>query len=485
MLTSKSGPAAATARYAQGLVTLDAELEDVELAVDGELPVWLEGQLVRNGPGKFEAGQQAFRHWFDGQAMLHRFAIAEGQVRYGNRFVDTPNLHSVRGGRIGFGEFATDPCGKFFSRYFARFRMGRKASDELPGNPLINVATMADGQFAITEIPIAVQFDPATLATLGFASYQDDLHGQLTCAHPHRIPGTADLVNYLLNFGPRSDYQIYRQRSGRMSRELVAAVPDRHPGYLHSFAVTENYVVLAVYPFVVNPASLLLRNRPFIQNYRWRPGLGTRFIVIRLDDGTVQELACPQPFFAFHHINAYEAVDGQIVLDLCTYPDAESIPAMYLNRLRTGGPLQLPVPTRFQLDLNAGSVRRSPLSSERFELPRISYDRHSGRPYRFAYGAGDHFGDGRDFFNQLVKLDVQNGRTDLWYEPGTYPSEPVFVAAPGAENEDDGIVLSVVLDAATARSFLLVLDAGSWQELARATVPHAIPFNFHGQFTRR
>jgi carotenoid cleavage dioxygenase-like enzyme len=39
----------------------------------------------------------------------------------------------------------------------------------------------------------------------------------------------------------------------------------------------------------------------------------------------------------------------------------------------------------------------------------------------------------------------------------------------------------VVLDARAGRSFLLVLDAGSFGELARATAPHHIPFGFHGQ----
>ena len=43
-------------------------------------------------------------------------------------------------------------------------------------------------------------------------------------------------------------------------------------------------------------------------------------------------------------------------------------------------------------------------------------------------------------------------------------------------------MLSVVLDARAGRSFLLVLDAGTFEELARAEVPHHIPFGFHGQF---
>ena len=33
-----------------------------------------------------------------------------------------------------------------------------------------------------------------------------------------------------------------------------------------------------------------------------------------------------------------------------------------------------------------------------------------------------------------------------------------------------------------ASSFLLVLDAESFAERARAEVPHHIPFGFHGQF---
>ena len=60
----------------------------------------------------------------------------------------------------------------------------------------------------------------------------------------------------------------------------------------------------------------------------------------------------------------------------------------------------------------------------------------------------------------------------------------MFVAAPGAQREDDGVLLSVVLDAGEGSSFLLVLDAGTLSEIARATVPHHIPFGFHGQFAR-
>ena len=60
----------------------------------------------------------------------------------------------------------------------------------------------------------------------------------------------------------------------------------------------------------------------------------------------------------------------------------------------------------------------------------------------------------------------------------------MFVARPNAEDEDDGVLLSVVLDASAGTSFLLVLDASDLSELARADAPHHIPFGFHGQFAR-
>ena len=57
--------------------------------------------------------------------------------------------------------------------------------------------------------------------------------------------------------------------------------------------------------------------------------------------------------------------------------------------------------------------------------------------------------------------------------PGCYPGQPVFVASPGSSIEDEGVILSVVLDPQIGGSFVLVLDAWSLAD-GREQVPHHI-----------
>src|SRR5581483_6972361 len=103
----------------------------------------------------------------------------------------------------------------------------------------------------------------------------------------------------------------------------------RRPAYMHSFALTERYVVLVEFPFVVNPLSLALSGRPFIENYRWEPQRGTVFNVVDRRDGSLRARVGGPAFFAFHHVNAFE--DGeQLSIDVCAYPDASVVQALYL-----------------------------------------------------------------------------------------------------------------------------------------------------------
>jgi beta,beta-carotene 9',10'-dioxygenase len=99
--------------YLAGFRTLDTETSGVELEWQGAPPAWLNGALLRTGPAKFKIGGSTYKHWFDGLAMLHRFAFVGGRVRYANRFLQSGAYRdTIVRNAIARNEFATNRTGR-------------------------------------------------------------------------------------------------------------------------------------------------------------------------------------------------------------------------------------------------------------------------------------------------------------------------------------------------------------------------------------
>jgi beta,beta-carotene 9',10'-dioxygenase len=446
------------------------------LEVEGTLPAWLQGTLLRNGPALFEDTDAPVNHWFDGQAMVHRFTIAEGRIGYANRFLRTKAYEAMKSGRLSYSEFATDPCRSIFKRAMTIF------DPQVTDNTSVSIARLGEEYHAMTEGPLSVRFDPETLETLG---YGEHVPGLIATAHPHTDPDSGALLNLATNMGPVNSYRFYVQEPGSEPRVLAKrAVAE--PGYIHSFAMTDRYVALAEFPFVVNSIEIPLSGKPFIENFRWKPERGTRIFVWDRRTGDKVGTYKTDAGFAFHHVGAWEDGD-RLVMEWCDHGTPDVIDALYLDKLRAPESRRNPdrAPARLRrvtVDLASGDVESEWRSEHDLELPRINEQANYLRRYRFVYGFGRGEASEYDTADRLVKVDNETGEATVWSEPGVYTGEPVFVAAPGGRDEDDGVLLSVVLDAQRGRSSLLVLDARTMTELARAHAPHAIPHGIHGIF---
>jgi beta,beta-carotene 9',10'-dioxygenase len=460
--------------FLAGFKTLKAESQGVDLAWQGTPPSWLNGVLLRTGPAKFEVGAAAYHHWFDGLANLHRFAFEGHHVRYANRFLHSSAYRdAIVHNAIANDEFATNRAGPVWSSFFAR--LTGKPTDN--GN--VNVLAYGDHDMvALTETPYPLRIDPKTLETLGHFEWTDDLKCQVTTAHPHYDAARRLIYNFEIAFGRKTLYRFTRMAPGAHCRSVVAEFETSEPAYTHSFAMSERYLILAEFPLVTTPLRLLFSGRPFIETYRWSPARGLRFTVIDKETGAIVRRAEAEACFSFHHVNAFEE-DGAVVLDLLAYPDAKIVDALYLAELRAGKAIPQSLLTRFVIPLGEGPVTQTVLSAAPLELPRIAYRRLAGRRHRYVWGASPM---GNGFFNSLVKQDLESHELASWTGKDSFPGEPVFVATPNAAAEDEGVLLSVVLDGEGERSFLLVLDAATMQESARAYAPHAIPFGFHGNY---
>lgn len=464
------------AAYATGFADLDSEVGPVPLSVAGDFPVWLNGSLLRTGPAKFDVGRTTVNHWFDGLAMLHRFAFSDGEVTYSNRFLRSEAYcESVAEGGLALGGFATDPCRTLFQRVAAVFQ------PHYTDNGNVNIDVFGGETVALTETTLPVRFDAETLETIGQAPISADVGGQLSIAHPHHDAARRCRFSYVVDFGRRSHYRLFAIPDDGSPERVLAEMPVDKPAYMHSFAMTERYLILTEFPLVVDPLRLLLAVAPFIRNYRWMPERGLRFHIFDKDSGALVASHTAEAAFAFHHVNAFE--DGaDLLIDAIVYEDADIIDQLYLSDLRAGEPVSATGrPTRFTVPLAGdGKVGVSIIADEMLELPRMDYERCAGRPYRYMWGAGRTAGG--DFLDSIVRVDVAKGETNTWHAEGCFPGEPVFVSKPGAEREGEGVLLSVVLDALRGTSFLLVLDARSLAEIARAACPHSIPFGLHGSY---
>jgi beta,beta-carotene 9',10'-dioxygenase len=466
--------------FSLGFGKTEAELDIPSLPVRGRMPEWLGGTLLRNGPGTFEVGAQHYRHWFDGLAMLHKFSFQNGNVSYANKFLRNRSYAEAKAqGRIAFSEFATDPCRGLFGRAMAVFR------PDITDSAKVSIAQLAGQVMALAETPIQVAFDPQTLETAGVFQYEKNRVGQMTTVHPHMDESRREAYNVVTRYNAVSFYNIHSvSNTGKTQR--IGSVPVTKPAYMHSFGMTQNYFILAEFPLVVNPIHLLLWLKPYIENFRWEPQRGTRIWLVHRGTGEVAAQYDAEAFFAFHHVNAFEQGD-EVVLDIAAYEDASIIQSYYLDKIKDAKS-ELPFGNlrRYRLPLKTGKKRGIKVTYETIsdvcmELPHFDYANYNLRAdYRYVYSISIDEKRRQGFYNQLVKVDIQTRETKTWAEEHCYPGEPIFVPKPGRMTEDDGVILSVVLDAKRGTSFLLVLNAMTFEEISRAEIPQPVLIGYHG-----
>ncbi|XP_064016058.1 beta,beta-carotene 15,15'-dioxygenase isoform X1 [Pogoniulus pusillus] len=488
--------------------------EPIKAEVQGHLPTWLQGILLRNGPGMHTIGDTTYNHWFDGLALLHSFTFKNGEVYYRSKYLrsDTYNCN-VEANRIVVSEFGTmaypDPCKNIFAKAFSYLS---HTIPEFTDNCLINIMKTGDDFYATSETNFIRKIDPQTLETLDKVDYSKYTAVNMATSHPHY-----DSAGNILNMGTsivdkgRTKYVLFKipssvpekekKKSHFSHVEVVCSIPSRsllHPSYYHSFGMTENYIIFVEQPFrldIVKMATAYIRGTWFhFVDRKTKKEISTKFYT----DAMV----------LFHHINAYEE-DGHIVFDLIAYTDNSLYDMFYLKNLNkyleeNDKLSSVPTCKRFvvplQHDKDAevgsnlvtlpstatavkekdGSIYCQPeVLCQGIELPRINYD-YNGKNYKYVFAT-------RVQWNpvpaEIVKLNMETKETLQWGEDHCWPSEPVFVPSPDAKEEDDGVILScVVMTDPKKAPFLLILDAKTFKELGRAMVNIEMHLDLHGIF---
>jgi torulene dioxygenase len=495
------------------------------------------------GPRKLETELgTTFRvnHWFDGFAEVHRFQIHAPtsdhpavRVSYNSRSSCDGVIERIR--RTGKDEGYTfgakyDLCTSYFQKLQGFFKpapamkepdqinMAVTLSPNFPGLNLtggrLNQAPEKNKIVSLcnkTDTSYFQMLDPQTLEPIGIAQ-QKSLHPSLTgpssATHAKSDPVTGDVYNYNLKYGRKGTYRVFTVSASTGKTSILATI-SADSSYLHSLFLTEHYVILCVWN-----AFFSLCGAPIFYHKNIVDALapydGTRPALWYVIDRTPVEAGGKgltatyesDPFFAFHAINAYEEPGSQkgqtdIIADVIAYSNHDCIKRFYLDNMISDSVTAKGFSDgafahcrasiqRFRLPsipvepATAPSRAHTVFSRGRelsIELPAISPKRLLHK-HRFVYGVTD---TGKSsFFDGLVKYDVDTHTALQWTYHGQTAGEPIFVPDPESEEEDAGVLLSVVLDGVEGQSYLLVLDAKTMKEVGRASVDGVVGFGFHG-----
>jgi carotenoid cleavage oxygenase len=434
-------------RYLVGnYAPVSTEITATELPVTGALPEALSGRYLRNGPNPLSAPEPSTYHWFTGDGMVHGIRIHDGRAKwYRNRWVRSSEVAQALGEEIRPGPVHAD--------------------FDFAANT--NVIEHAGRTFAIVEAgprPYELTYE---LDTIGPSDFGGTLPGGYT-AHPKRDPDTGELhaMSYFWGWGNFVQYTVI-DTDGRVRK--VVDIEVGGPVSVHDISLTERYAVIYDLP-VVFDIEMAMGGARF--PYRWDPAYHARVGLLEREGGPeAVRWFDVEPCYVFHPMNSYDEGDT-VVLDVVRH-------SRIFDTHRLGPDEGPPTLERWTIDLVGEKVVEERLDDRGQEFPRVD-ERLVGRHHRFGYT-----GAFLENESALVKHDLEkrtNEARPLRSAGGS--SEAVFVPANPDAAEDDGWVLSLVYDADSDKSDLLVLNAADFTGEPQAVVhlPQRVPFGFHGNW---
>ncbi|KAI9312483.1 carotenoid oxygenase [Dichotomocladium elegans] len=508
----------------------------VWLPVSGTIPPWLNGVLYRIGPAKYQledSGQKyVIRHAFDGLPFVHRFELSSAQqrIRYNSRLtaegMERSLVHHQSKGMIFFGHIPEEEQG------WSRFARMVQRLDRMVVRPRVNTSqdpsSAAPGVTITPNFPLpkdlcsqkedrvlvaktdanilqkinADSLEPERL--FKYENYHHEFEGFLSAAHHQYDPHTDETFSLTLRFGHLPAINIFAiHKSGEVTR-MLARLTHRHlpngdttqpilPCYIHSFWLTERYVIIPETPLHYSNNGLdLVMNGTIITGLAWKEDAPAYLHVIDRQNGGLVVSVPTEAFAMFHTANAWDSVDddGNIVIhmDCCAFKNADFLYKLSGNSPPTSirirgitifpdNEVEYPDLRRYRIIMKDAKDARASVSTlvSNFEFPRFS-QRQALEPYTFAWGC-QRLTDGRVC---IAKANLETGRILPFDLRGHFFSESIFVPRPDATEEDDGALLSFVNT--QDRCMLLVLDARTMEEIVRCDIGNFTATTFHGSY---
>jgi len=451
----------------------EVDATDLEV-IEGAIPDDIDGIYLRNTENQIH--QPLGRHHpFDGDGMIHQISFQNGKANYRNRFVKTRCFDAEQSAEQSLWGGLMDGPG-------TSLRPGFGAHGSLKDSSSTDIVVHAGKAIStFYQCGEGYVLNPETLEPEGLAPWVP-IDG--ISAHPRVDENTGEMMffNYS-KFAPYMHYGVVDK-----DHKLVHYVPIELPGprLPHDMTFSENWSILNDLP-VFWDEELLKRN---IHAVRFHDDMPSRFALIpRHGDPSEIRWFEAAPTYVLHWLNAYEEGD-EVIMDGYFQEDPSPPPIAeagehghlmaYLDEHSFKSRLH-----RWRFNLKDGTTTEEQLDDRIVEFGMIN-QQYSGRKYRYVYSTFAK--PGWFLFCGFIKHDLETGESEtVTLDDGRYASEAPFAPRINSQSEDDGYLVSFIMDENSGTSECILIDAKNFEAgpVCRIKLPHKICSGTHSTWVSR
>eukprot|EP00930_Biecheleria_cincta_P039297 TRINITY_DN27023_c0_g1_i1.p1 TRINITY_DN27023_c0_g1~~TRINITY_DN27023_c0_g1_i1.p1 ORF type:complete len:532 (-),score=95.92 TRINITY_DN27023_c0_g1_i1:123-1718(-) len=469
------------------------------------LPSWAKGDFVIGSVGLQEMGDRHFVGFLDAFGKYNKFTLQGDQVCATYRIMQTGFYNeSVKANTIGPGLL-------FYETAPPRHCPALNPLCNLPpmapnDNTFVNTFMHGGELLTVTDSPYMLRMDPETLEVKGTKTWKDKVQSSLAIvgsAHPLKR-SSGEFIDFVGNLNPVTGHVDMR----------VYGISDEHPDlrdekvnlemttspYMHSFGMTDKYVVLPRMPIKFGLPIGKGMSEAFSDLEIKEPGPNNAFHVLPLngDKPIVVPLPVDEPLYYIHHANTFENASG-LVIDLTTSPfnafssdltSEHEVNKTFRDSCYHAEKRCLNLVKRFVIPLDGKSSIRSEAISDpetKTDFVKIN-ENFKGKKHCFYWGI-EWFADKKSKASMAVtKYDTCSAgdvaaTKKKWTRKNWYPSEAFMIPDTGASaGEDDGLLVFTALDGSKGETWLITANAKTMETYSEAGPFPRIAFTTHGEF---
>jgi len=245
---------------------------DYEMILNGDVPSWVQGELVNASPTLFEIGKYTVNNYMDGFIRFTKYAISGSSMTFSSKVVDDTKYYEA-------STKAKEPQMMLFD-----YPEPRRLADHVPmmdmywcrasDNHCDNIGIMPwmlpDKKTTImtTDQPQFLLFGKDDLSTGGFLEFageKDEKYGTQSLGATHLVEDvtTGDTLGLFTEMdmsitGMKKKITFYRISSDDVHhRKKIGSIPIDAMNYYHSFGNTADFILFPEIPVTFDTAKMM------------------------------------------------------------------------------------------------------------------------------------------------------------------------------------------------------------------------------------